>query len=614
VNHLSTVLDAYRQSWARRGIFVPVYLVLRLLSLALIAPGFAVLVNLAVSLSDQSALTDQDIAMFLFSPPGALAGIGVISVLLVAEVLGISVMTAVLRQDSDDRGTGIRTALGAVAGRLGHLLIFAVLVVLRVLALALPFLAVAAVVLLWALGDYDINYYLTYKPPSFVIAAAIAGAIGLVMVVVVVLRLSSWAQALHLVLFEGRHPMRAFADSAGRMTGRRRRLQIGLLLWLGLRLLIAAALATIAGLVFDAIPITAGDGLRRALLLSLAVMVAWSLAGLVLAAIALGALAVLLDGFFDGRRLAPVTAAAAPAGLRGWLVGAVALAAVAFGTGAWLSDRALAAVGASDEVTVIGHRGAAGSRPENTMASVLEAIAEGADYVEIDVQETADGELLVIHDSDFMKLAGVDLKVWNATMDDIAGIDIGSWFDAAYESERAPTLREVLSAAKGKAKVLIELKYYGHDQQLEDRTIAIVEELGMADQVAVMSLKYPAVQKMQALRPDWRSGVLAATAVGDMGGLKADFLAVSSGMATLKNIRAVQASGKDFYVWTVNDPLDMSRMISMGVDGLITDHPALVHEVLAVRAAMGPTERLLLWAADAFGVDLDAGSYRDDSP
>jgi glycerophosphoryl diester phosphodiesterase len=604
----STVLDAYHQSWARRGIFVPVYLVLRLATLALIAPGFALLVNLAVSLSDQSALTDQDIAMFLFSPLGALAGIGVISVLLVAEVLGFAVMTAVLRRDAGDRWVAARMALSAVLGQLGRLLVFSVLLVLRVLVLALPFLAVAAVILLWALGDYDINYYLTYKPPSFVAAAAIAGAVLLAMAVILLLRLSSWALALHLVLFEGQSPARAFADSTERMVGRRRRLQVGLLLWLAARLLIAAGLAAVAGLVFDAIPISAEDGLRRAL------MALWSLAGLVLSATALGALAVLLDGFFGGRRL-PATGGAVPAvNLRGWLMGAVALALVAFGFGAWLSNRALQAVGARDEITVIGHRGAAGSRPENTLASVVQAIAEGADYIEIDVQETADGEVVVIHDSDFMKLAGVDLKVWDATMEDIAGIDIGSWFDTAYATERAPTLREVLTAAKGKAKVLIELKYYGHDQELEARTIAIVEALGLAGQVAVMSLKYPAVQKMQALRPDWRTGVLAATAIGDMGGLTADFLAVSSGMATLRNIRTVQASGKAFYVWTVNDPLDMSRMISMGVDGLITDRPALVREVLRVRAELGPTERLLLWAAEAFGVDLDTGRYRDDSP
>jgi glycerophosphoryl diester phosphodiesterase len=248
------------------------------------------------------------------------------------------------------------------------------------------------------------------------------------------------------------------------------------------------------------------------------------------------------------------------------------------------------------------------------MAAVLKAIEDGADWVEIDVQETADDVVIVAHDSDFMKLAGVPTKVWDATMEDVAEIDIGSWFDPEYADERTPTLRQVLEAAKGKAKVIIELKYYGHDVDLENRVAALVEEFEMQDDIATMSLKYPAVQKMEKLRPDWRAGVLAATAVGDLSGLEGEFVAVNAGMATPGLVRSVQAAGKDIYVWTVNDPLQMSAMASMGVDGLITDDPALANEVLRIRAEMGPAERLLLWLATSFGMSVDKQAMRDASP
>jgi len=89
-------------------------------------------------------------------------------------------------------------------------------------------------------------------------------------------------------------------------------------------------------------------------------------------------------------------------------------------------------IDADSDVAIIGHRGAAGSRPENTMAAVERAIADGADWVEVDVQETADGEVVVVHDSDFMKAAGISLKDWDATLQNLAGIDIGSRFDAVY--------------------------------------------------------------------------------------------------------------------------------------------------------------------------------------
>nr|WP_286193732.1 glycerophosphodiester phosphodiesterase [Tropicibacter sp. R16_0] len=274
----------------------------------------------------------------------------------------------------------------------------------------------------------------------------------------------------------------------------------------------------------------------------------------------------------------------------------------------------LESVEADDEVEIIAHRGAAGSRPENTMASVVKAIGDEADWVEIDVQETADGEVVVMHDSDYMKLAGVNLTIWDATMADLAEIDIGSWFDPAYSDERTPTLHEVLQAARGKSKVLIELKYYGHDVDLENRVVAIVEELGMQDQVAVMSLKYPAVLKMRELRPEWRAGVLAATAVGNLTELEGDFLAVNAGMANVSLVNSTDAAGKDLYVWTVNDPLQMSKMISLGVDGLITDEPALARQVLAFRARLTPTERMLLWMTEELGLDLTSGEYRDTSP
>ena len=267
-----------------------------------------------------------------------------------------------------------------------------------------------------------------------------------------------------------------------------------------------------------------------------------------------------------------------------------------------------------DDIQIIAHRGAAGARPENTLASVRKAIEDKADWIEIDVQETADGEVVVIHDSDFMKLSGRNLKIWDATLQDLAQIDIGSWFDPAYAAERTPTLAQVLDIARNRAKVLVELKYYGHDVDLEARTARVIEQAGMADQVAIMSLKYPAIQKMREIRPDWRTGVLAATAVGNITRLDGDFVAVNVHQVGPRLLSAAKAAGKDVYAWTVNDPLEMSAMISLGVDGIITDEPALARQVLIERASMSSPERLLLLVAERLGLSLPTGEYRDASP
>jgi len=593
-------------------VFVPIYVAVRLLLVALIAPGVAMAVNLAVSLSDQTALTDQDIALFLLSPIGFVAAVAVLSLFLLAEVFVFSVMAGSLRMGESDPWRAGGSAIQLILSRLSALFGFAVRLILRVLVLALPFVAVAALIAWWTLTEYDINYYLTFHPPAFWIAVILIGIVVLALAWVLIRRLSAWALGLHLVLFERSTPSAAFAESTRRMEGQRGRLKIELAIWLAVRVAVAAAIAFVAGLLFALVPLQEGVNLRLALSLSLIVAGLWSLAGLILAATALGALAVVLDEFFEPK--VDALPHPEPGNLRAPVLVTVGVAVLAVLIGLWSGQELLERVQAPDHADVIGHRGAAALRPENTMASVLKAIEDGADWVEIDVQETADDVVIIAHDSDFMKLAGVNLKVWDATMDDIAGIDIGSWFGPEYAAERAPTLHDVLSAAKGKAKVIIELKYYGHDVDLENRVVAIVEELGMQDDIATMSLKYPAVQKMKSLRPDWRAGVLAATAVGDLSGLEGDFVAVNAATVSPGLIRQVHDAGKQIYVWTVNDPLQMSAMASMGVDGLITDRPAMAQEVLRVRAEMGPGERLLLWLATTFGLSIDTDEMRDDNP
>ncbi len=260
-----------------------------------------------------------------------------------------------------------------------------------------------------------------------------------------------------------------------------------------------------------------------------------------------------------------------------------------------------------DQCEIIAHRGASAAAPENTMAAVKRAIEDGADWVEIDVQETADGEIVVFHDSDFMKLAGNKLRIWDATMADLKEIDIGSWFNPRFKDERVPTLAQVLQACKGKAGVNIELKYYGHDRDLEKRVIQNVEENDMASEVVIMSLKMDAVNKMKSLRPDWKVGLLMSVAAGDTSTLNVDFLAVNTRFADRSFIRSTHKNGKQVITWTVNDAPTMSIMIGRRVNGLITDEPALARTVLKQRALLSAPERLLLELAGMLGVVPDIG-------
>ena len=192
-------------------------------------------------------------------------------------------------------------------------------------------------------------------------------------------------------------------------------------------------------------------------------------------------------------------------------------------------------------------------------------------------------------------------------MADLKDIDIGSRFASEFADQRVPTLSQVLETCKGKVRVNIELKYYGHDDRLEQRVADVVEAHGMVSDVVIMSLKSEAVAKMKSLRPAWKVGLLTSVKLGDLTRSKADFLAVNASLASRNFIRLAHNSGKEVHVWTVNDALSMSTMMGRGVDNIITDKPGLGKTVLKQRAALSVPERLLLELAGILGVEPEIG-------
>lgn len=595
------VLEAYRLSWRNRATFIPIFLAVRILSFALIAPLIAVSIKLAVSLSGQAALTDQDIASFILSPIGFPVFLLLAGLVLVGSVFGTAVMTLCLQNQESTSIAALKSALGVLARRLPSLLRFAVELVLRLLIIAMPFALVGAAIAFWMLGDYDINYYLSAKPPEFILVVACGAVLGLIAGFLLVAKLLNWAVALHMVLYGTSSPREAFEASRAAMQGKRASLLRDAFIWVTVRLGLAAALAALVGALLFFVPNLSGDNLRLQLGLTSGLALIWALGGLIVSAISIGALAKILLSRYAEQSEVPKPEPVDSAGRLyplSVLIGMVVL----IGIGALSALLIAPNLNAETNVEIIAHRGSSGSNPENTLSAIRAAVDEGADWVEIDVQETADDLVVVMHDSDFMKLSGEDLKIWDAEMSDLQTIDIGSWFDPAFADERVPTLEQALEELRGHpSKLLIELKYYGHDIDLENRTAQIVEAAGMTDQVALMSLKYPAVQKMKALRPDWQVGVLAATAVGDLAALDADFVAVNANLASARLARRIQDSGKRLLVWTINDPIDMSAMMSMGVDGIITDEPALAREVQSLRASMTGAERLLIVLLEQLG-------------
>jgi glycerophosphoryl diester phosphodiesterase len=590
------------------------------LGVVLLAPLPGFVARLLMHLSGTEAIADQDIVWFLLTPYGIASLILVVGILVAIGALTQASLMFIAVADVG-RPSPALDALRFAMRRLVAILVFSLRLVTRVLLLAAPFLALGAATAWLLITEHDINYYLSARPPPFWIAVAIIGCLLAAMLFLVLRKLVAWSLALPLMLFAGVPPSRSFLESE-RLTAGRHSLVLGVLaVWA----LIAAALgAIVLGLVQglgELIVPRFFDNLTLLVVVLGGLVALWALLSLLATfvnatafALAVVELAKRLDAPIGS---IPVPVGVLPAERLPWAPGVtrvtallVGAAVVAVLTGVWL----VGGVEVRDEATIVAHRGAAGKAPENTVAALRQAIEDGADWIEIDVQETADGEVVVVHDSDFMKLSGVPLKVREGTLEEIRGIDVGGWFGPQFAGETVPTLREVLEMARGKSRVVIELKYYGYDQQLEERVVQIVEAADMASDVAIMSLEYEGIRKIRALRPDWTIGLLSAKAIGDLTRLDTDFLAVNTGMANARLIRHAGSAGKKLFVWTVNDPVTMSRMMSAGVDGVITDEPEMARKVIEERSRMGRVERLLVHTALLFGRPLPERVYRDNSP
>ncbi len=622
---MNNILPVWRQAlkqikYSWRAILIT-HLVFSALSLVLFVPLIGLTGRLLLKLSGQIALADQDIAYFLLSPIG-LIGLTLFAAILIAILAfeQAAIMRIALLARQGKPGSPLE-ALLYIAARTHKLLLFTARLVVRILVLALPLLGVAALIAWTLITDYDINYYLTEKPAEFWKAAILIGIVLCVLVVVLGRKLMQWSMALPLLLFAGIAPENAFAVSTRLVHGHRKVLFVVLLSWVALSLLLGFGLLGIIKLVGIWIMPTVYESLRWMVLLLGALVVLWGTSNVLLTAFTSGIFACLLMTLYKQyqpcSRIDPVVSQKSDVEklsltLKPKTVGTTMLIStiVAVVAGVWL----LNSVPTNNKIIIVAHRGAAGKAPENTLAAFQKAIDEQTDWIELDVQENAEGQIVVMHDSDFMKLAGNPIKIWDATQAQLKDIDIGSWFDPKFATQRVPTLKQVLELARGKAKVVIELKYYGHDQNLEQGVIDIVEGAQMVNETAIMSLKYKAAQRIRGLRPGWTVGLLSATAIGDLSQLDTDFLAVATSMVSAGFITRAHKAGRQVFVWTVNDPVSMSRMISLGVDGLITDEPAMAKRVLAEREKLSTTQRLLIHVTPLFGEPYIPAQYRDNSP
>jgi len=613
-------LGDLRRTWPQ---LILTDLLVRVLAVVVLTPIVGLLLKLFLSRTETGVVTDGAIVGFLFRPAGiaALLIVGAVSLgLLFAETGGLMVIGF---GSVEDRRVTWLEAFKYAFGRVAQLVHLALFAVVRLLLIVLPFLVAVGAVYWFFLRTYDINYYLAHKPPEFKVALVAAVLLLTVMAILIVRKIAGWLLAVPLVLFEGTGGRQALGASNEATATHRRQLFLWLCGWIVAVVLLSALVTFLVGLVGDVL-IPRGSSNVTLLLVGLSAVILLSGAANFAAAVFTTVLFPLLVVRLYRSLAGPggLTPEIAPRGSlgekpswhipgKGVLLGAAAmLALIVVGAYLVMDNRDW-----EDHAQIIAHRGGAAVAPENSLAAFQRGIADGADWLELDVQENADGVIVIEHDRDFMRVAGVDLGVWQATEADLADMDIGSVFGPGFSDQRVPTLREILELAKGQSGVFIELKYYGHDSILEAKVVDLVEETGTESDIVIMSLEYDGVRKTAALRPEWTYGLLNTVALGDLTRLDVDFLALSAAAASVWMIRHAHRRGMKVYAWTIDDPVQMMVMMSRGVDGIITNEVALAHRVKDLRARLNPLGRVVLWLAGESGLlrGADNTSAREDA-
>jgi glycerophosphoryl diester phosphodiesterase len=254
-------------------------------------------------------------------------------------------------------------------------------------------------------------------------------------------------------------------------------------------------------------------------------------------------------------------------------------------------------------VQVTAHRGHARAAPENTLSAMRKAIESGADYAEMDVQLTADGTVVLLHDRDLRRVAGVSRRLDELSFAEVRQLDVGGWFGPAFSGERVPTLVEVMDLCRGKIRLNIELKVFGSDRRLAQKVADIVREHHFESDCLVTSLDYDALLEAKRHNARLRTGLTVAHALGDVSRLEVDALSVRADFLSDEVLRAAHRLGREVHVWTVNDARQMTQLMKRGVDNIITSDPDLAVHVRSQWISLTEAERLLLTSRLLLGLD-----------
>ncbi|MGI9245974.1 MAG: glycerophosphodiester phosphodiesterase [Steroidobacteraceae bacterium] len=590
-----------RADFARRWRVVFAWqLLVQMLGVAALAPLAGWLLDRVVARSGSAVVSNYDIAAFALSPWGLLFVLLAVVAAVAFHMAQFAGYAWISGHAIGRRPVTLRGTVGAVWGRLWLLTRIGLRMVGRVLLLALPVLAVAGALWFATLRGHDVNYYLAERPPEWRRALLIVAVAGAVFAFLVLRQFARWVFTMPLAMFERRTtPREVLAASERMVEGTLLRTIAPLVLWWLLHGALAYALFWLGARVTEPALGWAGMDVQRVLPLVTLFLAVSAITGFVLSTLLFSGHQFLITRMYAERRDASLKldlhteVDAVRTGERRAVPVMVSLAVItvlAVGAGAFLLGR----LDLRTDIAVTAHRGAKVRAPENTMAAFRAAYADGAQFIELDVQRTRDGQVIVLHDGDLMRMGGDPRRVAELALAEITAVDIGARTGPQHAGELVPSLEQVIDFARGKLRINIELKYNVPDPALAPAVVDLLRRQQFTDQVVITSLDHAALQQVRQIAPELRTGLIVTAAVGDVVGTDTDFVSLNMARADASLVQRARAAGKQVHVWTVNTPEAMMRMIERGVDNMITDDPATAVRLVRERNALSTGEKLAL--------------------
>lgn len=244
------------------------------------------------------------------------------------------------------------------------------------------------------------------------------------------------------------------------------------------------------------------------------------------------------------------------------------------------SGQSLAGEKWEDQVKVTAHRGDKSEAPENTLPAFKAAIERGADWIELDVTQTKDGTLVVLHDEDLIRVAGRQEKIWEVNYEELRNVDLGTSWGPFYKNTPIPRLEEALDYCKGKIKINIEIKSNGHESaDFIPQMVNLIKQKGMSQECMLTSFNYGCIQMVKVLDPSLVTGFISSHKIEQPENYTAaDKFVLSIDVINPDTVGAIHALGKEVVAWTVNDQYSLGRCRNAGVDNIITDKPGKILE------------------------------------